>query len=165
MDMEHIRLNSKAWQSLCPLSACLHLAATSSEQVAGPNSLRDCSQGGLERRASSGGPRAMSMSRSPSRDGSSQPEGRALPGTSSLGFRAGAASTFGASGSGAGEELPRKSKLPAAKGSVGQQQQPKLEAVAEEQAKGERCANCDCPPGCGEHFKAMWGCSSTPILE
>ena len=111
----------------------------------------------------------MSMSRSPSREGSAQPEGRAAPGTSRLGFRSGAASAFGASGSGAGEELPRKGRLPAAKGSVDQQQQPMLGAVAEEQAKeakGECCVDCDsrleCPYDCLRTFSCS---SSSPTLE
>ena len=93
----------------------------------------------------------MSMSRSPSREGSAQPESRVAPGNSTLGLRSGAASASGASGSGVGEELLRKGRLPGARGSVGPQQQPTLEAVAEEQAKeakGKCCAYCDCTPGC-----------------
>ena len=110
----------------------------------------------------------MSMSRSPSRDGSAQPEGRGVPGTSRLGFRSGAASAFGASGSGAGEELPRKGRLPAAKGSVDQRQQPTLEAVAEEQAreaKGECWADFHGRLGCpSDSFRARRGSSSTLML-
>ena len=111
----------------------------------------------------------MSMSRSPSREGSAQPDSRAAPGTSRLGFRSGAGSASGASGSGAGEELPRKSRAPAAKGSVGQQQQPALEAVAEEQAKeakGDCCADCDSRHECPyDSFRAISGSSSFPMLE